>query len=253
MADRARYLFAVARGLDPASLDGVVGLREEPLEYVDHKGMQAVVCDVDLSEFGEDVLPQALEDLNWLESVARAHNEVIWRVAAQATVAPMRLVTVCADDDSVRQRIDDNEAGLIRVLDNVEGRREWSVKAYAVREGAATHAAPAGSGAGEGAAYLKRKKEQATRRQQSSDRALAIAEEVHHALAGRAAASRRLSAQDPRLTGRNDPMILNAAYLVADDDGDGFVDMVRQLQDTITAATVELQGPWPPYSFAVLE
>jgi hypothetical protein len=253
MADRGRYLFAVARGLDPASLTGVAGLRGEPLAVVDHRGLQAVVCDVDLAEFGEDALPQRLEDLAWLEEVARAHNDVVWQVADRATVAPMRLVTICSDDASVRRRVDDNQAGLVRALDSVEGRREWSVKAYAAKDEAATPAPAARSGAGAGAAYLQRKKEQATRRQQASDRSLAIAEEVHEALVGRAVASRRLPPQDPRLSGRPDPMILNSAYLVPDAEGEGFLDTVRRLQATVTGATIEAQGPWPPYSFAVLE
>lgn len=254
MADRARYLFAVARGLNSSSLQGVAGMRGAPLEVIAHREMQAVVCDVDLSEFGEDVLPQHLEDLRWLEEVARAHNDVVWQVADQATMAPMRLVTICSDDESVRRRIDDNMTGLTQALDNVEGRREWSVKAYAVKENVATPApAEAPRGAGAGAAYLQRKKEQAARRQRANDHALATADEVHNVLAGRAVASRRLPPQDPRLTGRNEPMILNAAYLVPEEGADTFAETVRQIQQSVSAATVEVQGPWPPYSFAVLE
>jgi hypothetical protein len=254
MADRGRYLFAVARGLGGADLEAASGLRGAPLEVVDHHGLQAVVCDVDLAEFGEDALPQRLEDLAWLEEVARAHNDVVWQVADRATVAPMRLVTICADDDSVRRRVEDNETGLRRALDGVEGRREWSVKAYAVREEEPTaEAAPAPSGAGAGAAYLQRKKQQATRRQQASDRSVTVAETVYDALAGRAVASRRLPPQDPRLTGRREPMILNSAFLVESDEGDAFVEEVSRLQDAHPGATIEAQGPWPPYSFAVLE
>jgi hypothetical protein len=231
MTDTGRYLFAVARGLDAASLDGVTGLRDRPLEVVDHLGLQAVVCDVDLAEFGEDVLPDHLEDLAWLEEVARRHNDVVWEVADRSTVAPMRLVTICSDDTSVRRRVEDNQEGLTRALDNVEGRREWSVKAYAVKEEVAAPAPAARSGAGAGAAYLQRKKEQASR----------------------AVASRRLAPQDARLTGRTETMVLNSAYLVPDDEGDAFLEAVRRLQDVVSGATVEAQGPWPPYSFAVLE
>jgi len=254
MADTGRYLFAVARGLDPASLGGAVGLRDQPLVVVDHHGLQAVVCDVDLAEFGEDVLPERLEDLAFLEEVARAHNDVVWQVADRATVAPMRLVTVCSDDDSVRRKIDDHQDGLSRALANVEGRREWSVKAYAVKQEAAPEPAPAArSGAGAGAAYLQRKKEQAVRRQQAGDRSLEVADEVHEVLARRAVASRRLPPQDARLTGRTEAMILNSAYLVDEDGTDEFLAAVRTVQESASGASVEAQGPWPPYSFAVLE
>ena len=256
MADEGRYLFAVARGLDPATLEGLTGLRGRPLEVVEHHGLQAVVCDVDLAEFGEQSLPDHLEDLAWLEEVARGHNDVVWQVADRATVAPMRLVTICSDDDSVRSRVEGHEAGLTRALDQVEGRREWSVKVYAVPEqstGSETPEAAPGSGTGAGVAYLKRKKEQATRRQQAGDRAAAAADEVHDTLAGRSVASRRLPPQDPRLTGRSEPMVLNSAYLVPGEEGESFLDAVRRLQGALSGVTIEAQGPWPPYSFAVLE
>ncbi|MBV9832459.1 MAG: GvpL/GvpF family gas vesicle protein, partial [Marmoricola sp.] len=93
-----RYLFAVARGLEPEVLRGVEGLRGAPLDVVEHEGLEAVVCTVDLEEFGEGALRQHLEDLAWLEGVARRHNDVVWATAAHATVAPMRLVTICSDD-----------------------------------------------------------------------------------------------------------------------------------------------------------
>ena len=126
-----RYLFAVTRGLDGARLTGRSGLRGAPLEVVTHHELGAVVCDVDLAEFGEEALTANLEDLGWLEEVARAHNDVVWMTAEVATVAPMRLVTICADDESVQRRIDAMREELNDVLDRVEGRREWSVKVLA--------------------------------------------------------------------------------------------------------------------------
>ena len=50
------YLFAVGRGLDSAAMSGVDGLGGSALEIVDCRDLQAVVCSVDLDEFGEDSL-----------------------------------------------------------------------------------------------------------------------------------------------------------------------------------------------------
>src|SRR5439155_8702725 len=100
-----RYLFAVARGLRADDLAGASGFHGAPLELVEQAGLAAVVCDVDLAEFGEEPLARNLEDLAWLERVARGHNDVVWRVAGRATCAPLRLVTVCSDDASVRARV----------------------------------------------------------------------------------------------------------------------------------------------------
>ena len=102
MADRGQYLFAVARGLDPQQLEGVAGLRNTAVQVLEHRGLQAVTCGVDLGEVGEDALRRNLESLPWLEEVARAHDDVVQATALGATTAPMRLVTICSDEASVR-------------------------------------------------------------------------------------------------------------------------------------------------------
>lgn len=256
-AGHGRYLFAVARGMGAPGVTGVAGLRGARVDVVPHRDLQALVCDVDLAEFGEAALARNLEDLGWLEEVARAHNDVVFAAAEQGTVAPMRLVTICADDESVRSRIEALYDDLTAALDRVEGHREWSVKLFtrSSAEADAADVAPTavGSGPGSGAAYLRRKRDQATRRQASRDQAVQLAERIHDQLAEQAVAARLLAPQDPRLTGRTDTMVLNAAYLVPVEHGAAFRAAADRL-DTINAElAVEVGGPWPPYSFATLD
>ncbi len=251
MTGPARYVFAVARGLRSADLRNTRGFRDAPLRVIDHAGLSAVVCDVGLEEFGEEPLTRNLEDLVWLERVARTHNDVVWAVAAQATCAPLRLVTICSDDDSVRSRVDALRVDLDRVLDRVEGRQEWSLKLLAHRE-ASSEPATAGGVPGSGAEYLRRKKELAQRRRELDDGATAAASQLHEVAHQHAVASRRLPPQDPRLTGRTEPMVLNAAYLVDAAQGEAFAATVRAEAARLPEVTMELDGPWPPYSFAVL-
>lgn len=260
-AGHGRYLFGFARNLDAASVRDAPSLGETALEVVTSGDLQAVVCDVDLAEFGEDALTENLENLEWLEHVARTHNEVVLRVGAAATVAPARLVTICANDASVRTRIDEQRLPLTEALDRVQGRSELSVKIYLRQQpGVASsgqdsdvtsaQATPAGSGA----AYLRRKQEQARLRRDAGNRGTQVADTIDRALASRAVASRRLTPQDPQLTGRSEPMIANLAYLVPTEVLDGFSSLVEQLQvEHSPVVLLEAAGPWPPYSFATLD
>jgi hypothetical protein len=249
------YLFAVGRGLDSPVLAGVAGIDGAALQVVDHEDLQAVVCAVDLDEFGESSLARNLEDLAWLERVARTHNDVVSAVAESGTVAPMRLVTICAGEKSVRDRIEALYGDLSAALDRVEGRREWSVKVYAATpaDEPPPEQADAAADVGSGAAYLRRKRAAADRRRAASDRSLHVADEIYAELAAGAMAARQLPPQDPRLTGRAEPMILNAAYLIAIDEGDAFRALVQRVGEGHRGATVEAEGPWPPYSFATLD
>lgn len=246
-----RYLYAVTREVGSRDLDGVTGLHGLPVELVDHDGLLAVVSDVDLAEFGEEPLKQNLERLEWVEEVARTHDAVVRAVALRGAAAPFRLVTIAHDDAAVRRRLEAWFASLQEVLDRIEGRAEWSVKAFspaASPEVAGPKSAPAG-----GAAYLRAKKEEAERRRARETAALEVADEIHRELAPLAEASRRLPPQDPRLAQYEGTMLLNAAYLVAEASAAAFADAVARLAEAYPDARLTCGGPWPPYSFATLE
>ena len=251
MADRGQYLFAVARGLDAQQLRDVPGLRDAAIQVLEHRGLQAVTCSVDLAEFGEEVLRRNLESLPWLEEVARAHDDVVQATALGATTAPMRLVTICSDEASVRARLDEWYDGLQTALHRVEGCHEWSVKAFAaIAPESGDEPATRDSS---GAAYLARKRARASDKQAAADEATQVADVVHRELGACARAVRRLAPQDPRLAGFSGTMILNGAYLVDDDNRDAFRSAAAVLARRYPDAGIDVRGPWPPYSFATLD
>jgi hypothetical protein len=77
------------------------------------------------------------------------------------------------------------------------------------------------------------------------------ATDLHRTLSAAAVASHLYPPQDPQLSGRPEPMVLNAAYLVEESGVTMFVDAVQAWQSRHIAH--ELTGPWVPYSFATLE
>ena len=250
MADSARYAYAVTRALDPRALEGEQGLRGGTLEVVSAVGLDAVVGDVPLEEFSEVGLKQNLESLPWLEDVARGHDDVVRRVNELGPTAPMRLATIFHDDDGVRRRLEEWHDAIIEVLDRVEGRAEWSVKVVA------QPAEPAPVDTTEptsGAEFLRRRKARSDERGQWAIEVAKVAEEVHAALSEIAVATRILPAQDPQLTGLTGSMALNGAYLVDHERLEQFEQAVDEVRTRFPDVTVESGGPWPPYSFAVLD
>ena len=247
-----RYLYAVTRGLSPGSVDGVTGLGGAPLDVLEHRGLSVLMSDVPLDEYGEEGLRRNLEDLAWLETTARGHDEVVRFASSRGPTAPMRLVTICLDDDGVRARLDESYEQIVQALARVEGRLEWSVKAFAPDDAIPEPAGrPTAVGPGGGAAYLRARKAAVEGRRAQDDAAMARADELHDALSRVAVASRRLPPQDPRLSGFDGRMTLNAAYLV--EAGDAFLHEVERLAEQYPDARVTAGGPWPPYSFATLE
>ena len=155
----------------------------------------------------------------------------------------------------MRDRIEALYDDLSAALDRVEGRREWSVKVHASGAPAEQPQDRVDSNVevGSGAAYLQRKRAAADRRRAAGERSLHVADEIHGALAAVSVAARQLPPQDPRLTGRPEPMILNGAYLISIDEGPAFRALVERVGESHPDASIEVEGPWPPYSFATLD
>lgn len=250
MADAVVYLYAVTDAGAPGPAVGA-GVDGAPVRRVVAGGLAAIVSSVDAVRFSEEALRRNLEDMQWLETTARAHHGVVDAVAAAGPVAPVRLATVYLDDDRVRSLLAERAAAFTAALDRVRGRVEWGVKGFAAPTDAPVEA-EAPPGAGPGASYLARRLAERNRAARGAEAAHAAAEAAHRDLAAAALATRRYPPQDPRLSGRREEMVLNAAYLV---DAAG-ADALQQAVERHSAGPVlllELTGPWAPYSFAALE
>lgn len=253
MTEAACYVYTVARGLDKVPPD-LTGLNAAPLAAVHHRELTAVTSVVSLEEFGEEPLRRNLENLGWLEEVARGHDQVVQGIARECASAPMRLATICLNEQRVRALLDEWYEPLQRALDRVEGREEWSVKVFALRhEGGKQISKDQSARPGAGIDYLRLRKAMLEQSEADAAATEQAAAEIHKALSEYAVAARRLAPQDPRLTGHTTPMVLNGAYLVDRDGSQGLQDMVAALAEAVTSVRIELQGPWPPYSFATLE
>ncbi|TMR23863.1 GvpL/GvpF family gas vesicle protein [Nonomuraea turkmeniaca] len=246
MSDVGTYLYAVALAEDPAPSEGLTGVTGGPVRAISHAGLVAYVSAVPLTEFGEEPLRRSLEDMDWLGETARAHHRVVEAVAAKAPTAPVRLVTVYRDDAQIRSLLEQRHDDFVDVLSRIAGRQEWGVKVYAAPSEAPQPEEPAAPSS-PGTAYLKKRQASLHTREEAWRQAVARAEQIHDVLGSVAVASHRHRAQDPQLSGREEWMVLNGAYLVDEERGGEFGQVVEGLRGE--GIEVELTGPWAPYSF----
>jgi len=247
-AEQGVYLYAVTRE-QCEEPDGLTGVAGAPVRRLTHRGLAAFVGTVPLAEFGEEPLRRSMEDLAWLEETARAHHRVVEALARLGPAAPVRLVTVYRDEGQVRELLGERHDQFDAVLRRVSGRWEWGVKAYAVPSSAEPAALPQDTSPG--AAYLNRRRASLRGREADLRRAAEHAQAVHEALMDIAVAGRRNPAQDPQLSGRREQMVLNGAYLVDEARAADFARAAESIAGQ--GVTLELVGPWAPYSFASLD
>jgi Gas vesicle synthesis protein GvpL/GvpF len=238
----------------PAELTGIAG---GVVQRVTADGLDALVGAVPAEEFAAAPLREHLNDLAWLERVAREHEAVLDQVLTATTIVPLRLCTIFDDADGVCRMLERERDALSDALGRLDGRQEWGVKLLVDGDRLAATAAPAGDQAqGEGgAAYLARRRHERAARESARALAVQLVDDADAALRAHAIAAVRLPAQNRELSGHSGDMVLNGAYLVDAGAVDDLRACIAELQDRHAelGARLELTGPWPPYNFVAGE
>jgi hypothetical protein len=248
MADAvALWVYGVMPGDAPAPRCAGVDPRYDA-ELIRHAGLSAIASEVGLDAFGEDALKESLEDLQRLQTLARAHEQVLDHALRLGPVVPFPICTIFAGVDHVREMLARERGRFADALPRLTERAEWGVKAYVVaRTGPREEGRPAS-----GAEYFARKRDERDMAEARWRSAAADVRRIHAALSKHAVGATLRRPQDRRLTGREDEMVLNAAYLVPDRDVADFHAQVDVLAARFRrdGLVLELTGPWPAYHFA---
>jgi hypothetical protein len=258
MSDLLSYAYAVVRdteGLREATAP-LRGVADTPVSLVTDAGddrLGLVVSHVPARDFQEDALKHHLEDLEWLETVARAHHGVIEALVERSTVLPLRLATVYLDDNRAREVLEAGRTMFSERLARLSDHVEWGVKIY-VESSAAAHAAPAVPAADltPGRAYLRNRRQQQSVRDTVYQAARKAAERVE--ATGRKYASDRVRhriQQGLLAEGAAGENVVNDAYLVPLKCCDEFLADVTHAADGLDGVRIDATGPWAPYSFAM--
>ncbi|MFF9094821.1 GvpL/GvpF family gas vesicle protein [Streptomyces sp. NPDC014802] len=246
-------VFAVTGAPRPAGAADARGHEEGgPLRVLTAGELFLHVQDVPVAAFGEEPLRARLERADDLERLARAHHRAVEAAARCGAVVPLPLATLFHGDDSAVAAVAERSVGLVALLQRLRGRTEWAVKVHAA--GAGVRAPDAGDAAtvAGGRAYLSRASARRRTEREGHAQALAEAHAVDEELRRYAVAATRHRPQSEQLTGRREPQLLNAAYLVDDARRNAFRRALARLATAGRAPAVRVtaSGPWVPYSFA---
>ena len=249
---RAIYAFCFA----PASLevDRVADLGlddcgwEEPVYISPAAGLKAVLSDCPAERFAGAEAEERLADLKWLLPRVEAHDRVITRATAAATVFPLPFGTLFSSAGALALESARRRHTLLEFFDRMPGREEWAVKALLDRDRATAarlgerlpDAADTPVG-GRGYLLQQRQKVEAER---------AIGPWLSAVIADLDLDLRRYSEAVVTRPAR-DPAVANWACLVAPDGAVPLREAIDRIQAPYLEYGLELHcsGPWPLYSF----
>jgi hypothetical protein len=166
-------------------------------------------------------------------------------------VLPFRLPSLHAGEAGLRRAMEARLPELRSALAAIRGQCEWGLKVFleppAVRPGESRGAQPR-----TGREYLVSRSRAGAAREEERRRREAALREVHRAFASHTTRAVLSAPQDPALSGRGAPMLLNAAYLAPRSDRERILMLAGQWTSRVQplGLRAELTGPWPPYHFA---
>jgi hypothetical protein len=236
--------------------------------YIKYNDIYAVVSYASGCDFSKEHLDNNLSDMAWLEKRARIHDKTINDVLRGADITgliPFKFATVFFNEDSLIQFLNDFSVVLKSNLDFLHNKEEWGIKIYCNKEllkESILNDDPSLKefdleikSSSPGKAYLLKKKKKELADNLFLKRNNENVKECYKELKGLSVQSKINKLQPEECTGKKDEMVLNAVFLVNDDNIPKFTDSVLDLRNRYYTRgfDIECTGPWPAYNFCNIE
>ncbi|MFH1903957.1 MAG: GvpL/GvpF family gas vesicle protein [bacterium] len=235
-----------------------------------YRELEAVVSNISLEEFGSSkIQKKAQEDPIWIKEKALAHEEVIEKSMNNNKILgliPMRFGIIFKNKARLEEILDKDYSKIKDSLEKIRGKQEWGVKVYLkdrkkfeqmIKEKNKTIKGKEKEIAAldEGMAFFMEEELKEVISREVEKNLANIAEVFFKSLKKHAVESVENKILGKELTGRQELMILNTAYLVAKEKISDFkkeADNLNQGMQT-KGFYLESTGPWPAYNFTKLE
>lgn len=247
--DRAVYVYCLVRSArKPAAATVPPGLpggeRPAPSKLDDRLWM--ITAGVPLDRYGPGPLEASLRDIDWVTSIALAHEAVVEHFvrAPGASVIPMKMFTMFSTDARAAAEMRKKRRELDEVFARIDGCEEWGVR---VTRGALQTSPVKGAKPRTGAAFLAARKQT---RDEARNAVAAAAEAADAAFAALSEIAREGRRRTDGVPGGVAPL-LDAAFLVPARRRSRFhAAAERAAKDVaLRGAVMTLTGPWPAYNF----
>lgn len=224
-------------------------------------GFQVVVKYVSSDEFSEDNLKKNLSDVQWLDVHAREHIAVIGSMMQQNDVIPFNFGTIFESEVNLIKFISEYSGSLSENLQHISGKEEWAIKLYCnlkVISDQIDELSPEAAdlekqimASSPGKAFLLKRKKTELIENEINRLTKIYGQEYFNKIKTMSEATTLNNLLPKELTGRDDSMILNAAFLVVKEKSDIFTATISTLKKKYEhfGFDIEVSGPWPPYSF----
>lgn len=265
--DHLIYLYAIIPRVEksPFPLMGLKGLDEQHDVYtIPFHDVEAVVCNLNETEYGEKELEQKTNDAEWLHQKAFHHHEALMALYQNGPVIPMKFCTIYSSMDNLENTIDKHKQRMVELLDVVRDKEEWILKIYCdqdkVKDAVAEQNDTVDAKKKEienlspGRKYLEKRKLSQIIDQEADREKQRFSTRIHEELRSFSIGTEVKKNWNKDVTGRKDEMCHNGVYFLEKENVDAFLAQVKEMQNKweVSGWNLEVTGPWPSYHFATI-
>ncbi|SEB07351.1 Gas vesicle synthesis protein GvpL/GvpF [Thalassobacillus cyri] len=237
---------------------------EHDVHTLSFDGIDAVVCNLEESEYNQSALEEKTSDVEWLHEKAFHHHEAVTKLHEKYTIIPMKFSTIYSGYESLESTIKEHHKKMSDLLAWLSDKEEWNLKIYcdneALRERTSAHNLTIEEKKKEidqmspGRQYLEKRKLDHLIDQELEKDKETYSSRIHDQLASYSEKTDIKKNWSKDVTGRSDEMCWNSVYLLKEANVEDFLSQVKHLQEVWkeTGFQFELTGPWPAYHFAKL-
>ncbi|KHE72829.1 GvpL/GvpF family gas vesicle protein [Halobacillus sp. BBL2006] len=237
---------------------------QHSLSIINFNECAAVVCPVNKEEYGEEVLEEKTKQMDWVQEKAFHHHEALISLRERTTIIPMKFCTIFQNEDSLSEMIHSRENEWESLLHELENKEEWNVKIYCdpslLKEEVAENNLTIKNKKAEiaemskGRQYLERKKLDQLIDQEVEQEQHIFSKGYHDKWKDLAAQDAVKKVWNKDVTGKDEEMCWNSAYLLPIEHVESFLENVTVANKEHASAgwKFEITGPWPAYHFVNL-
>ncbi|GLV59269.1 protein gvpL [Dictyobacter sp. S3.2.2.5] len=252
----------------PRHLD-IVGIDHRSKVYpVKGNGLSVMVSEIDVGQFEEQVKnlyaamtqsPGVLQNQDG--AILQAHEHVIDTIMQHTTIVPLKFGTILRDEQAAQQLLEEQGEHFKELLTRFRGKIECGLKVYAdkrivlqhimQRDAERINAQEQPEPSSKGTAYLLARKKEEQLKEHVNNELVRIGEHIFHTFGQTAFDMKQNSLLPQKATGKKKEMILNAVYLVGQEQLSTFYEWSGGITEHYAPLELELEfsGPWPPYNF----
>ncbi|MEI8216503.1 MAG: GvpL/GvpF family gas vesicle protein [Eubacteriales bacterium] len=126
------YIYCITKGITDNELitvtTAISGINR--VEILHYKDIQAVSSLVDSQEFQSDAVNKHLDNLEWVEERAMAHENIIEEIMENYSVLPMRFLTIYENERNVAEFLKTHYGKIVKNLEVADNNFEFSIKVF---------------------------------------------------------------------------------------------------------------------------